>query len=169
MWAVGCSDGAQGAMETTQVSLGTTFSWPELEPIAGEPATWISARAAELLGGGFKTVTWSSLSGALDDYFIIAMVDEAEYLAGHLPGAVHFEPQSDLDDKALLSFLPADGKILVYDCAGQWSSSVAAGLNVLGYDAYFLKFGANSLWCATLGPCAWNGAEDALELPVETD
>ncbi len=79
-----------------------------------------------------------------DDYYIVNYWPEYNYKKGHLPGAVQYTPKLSLIRKLDLLTLPADKKIVVYDYTGQHASFVVAYLQVLGYDAYALTYGANS-------------------------
>ncbi len=79
-----------------------------------------------------------------DDYYIINYWPEYNYKKGHLPGAVQYTPKLSLIRQMDLLTLPTDKKIVVYCYTGQHASFVAAYLQVLGYDAYALTYGANS-------------------------
>ncbi len=78
------------------------------------------------------------------DYYIINYWPEYNYKKGHLPGAVQYTPKQSLVINADLLTLPKDKKIVVYCYTGQHASFVAAYLQVLGYNAYALTYGANS-------------------------
>ncbi len=93
---------------------------------------------------------------SLSDYTILAHVSQAHYDAGHLPGAIHVVPGEDLSYERALLRIPTDKPVLVYGCTGNWSSGVAALLNVLGLDAWFLRGGESSLWCSHVPDCGWN-------------
>lgn len=79
-----------------------------------------------------------------DDYYIINYWPKYNYGKGHLPGAVQYDPKESLTTNKDLLTLPTDKTIVVYDYTGQHASFVAAYLQVLGYDAYALTYGANS-------------------------
>ncbi|MBU8871684.1 MAG: rhodanese-like domain-containing protein [Gemmatimonadales bacterium] len=136
-------------------------------------------RVEAMLQGGFKGISYinatdpaSQLKGNEDDYFILNYWSEADYLgeavegvvrtAGHIPGAFQFTPYSTLGVDENLDNLPTDKPIVVYCWSGQHSSQIAAYLNMLGYEAYSLKFGANNLFHADLGYGKWtvDGAPD---------
>jgi len=78
------------------------------------------------------------------DYYIINYWPEYNYKKGHLPGAVQYTPKQSLVLNADLLTLPKDKKIVIYCYTGQHASFAAAYLQVLGYDAYALTYGANS-------------------------
>lgn len=85
-----------------------------------------------------------------DDYYIVNYWPEYNYKKGHLSGAVQYNPKSSLIKEADLLTLPTDKKIVIYDYTGQHASFVAAYLQVLGYDAYTLTYGANSFMYSKL-------------------
>lgn len=106
-----------------------------------------------------------------DDYFVINYFTEAQYLgtdidnmtAGHIPGAFQFTPKKSLvvgttggtDWEDMLKYVPTDKKVVVYCWTSQHSSQVAFYLNLLGYDAYSLKWGSNQLFHDVLNAHKW--------------
>ncbi len=79
-----------------------------------------------------------------DNYYIVNYWPKHNYKKGHLPGAVQYTPKYSLVRAGHLLTLPTDKPIVIYCYTGQHASFVAAYLQVLGYDAYTLTFGANS-------------------------
>jgi len=77
------------------------------------------------------------------NYYTIACCPEEIYKLGHLPGAVHYNPHSFSSDQDLYT-LPSDKKVVLYDQTGQGSAYIVAYLNVLGYQAGNVGYGANS-------------------------
>ena len=55
----------------------------------------------------------------------------------------------------MLANIPTDMPVVVYCCTGQHSSQVTAYLNMLGYEAYSLKFGSNNLFYDDLSAHKW--------------
>jgi len=55
------------------------------------------------------------------------------------------KPEYDFSSDRLLFTLPADKQIIIYSYNGQRSAYITAYLNLLGYDAKFVKFGAHSM------------------------
>lgn len=166
LWAAGCSDQAAALRETGAAPEAALQASP---PLAGDPSApeaLVRERLAAVWAGGFKLQVFESVASRLSDYTPVALADEDEYAAGHLPGAVRLAPGA-LDDTSGLRFLPPDRPLLLTSCSGEASAYVAALLNVLGYDATTLKFGANALWHSELATCAWSGDLSA-GLPVVT-
>jgi rhodanese-related sulfurtransferase len=77
-------------------------------------------------------------------YFMICYWKEEYYNAGHIPGSIHYAPKKTLSRNTYLSTLPVNKPILVYCNSGNHSSTIAAYLRILGYEAYSLYYGTNS-------------------------
>ncbi len=131
--------------------------------LGGDPATAVAERAQAVLEAGFRGVSFELIAPDLDDYFVINYFSEADYLGigtsgvpGHIPGAFQFTPYASLGIDQMLEFIPPDRPVVVYDWTGMHSGQVVAYLNMLGYDAYSLKFGANALFHSSLTAHAWS-------------
>ena len=124
----------------------------------------MAERVQAMLTGGFKGISYADLvSNGLENYFIINYFGDADYagtgeagVPGHIPGAFQFTPYASLGLDQLLPYLPTDKPIVVYCWTGQHSSQVTAWLNVLGYEAYSLKFGSNALFHDALTKNKWS-------------
>jgi rhodanese-related sulfurtransferase len=79
-----------------------------------------------------------------NDPFIICLRKATPYGAGHIPGAVNFT-YKDLVQEINLQYLPTDQDIVVACYTGQTASQVVCYLRMLGYPAYNLLFGINSI------------------------
>ena len=136
-------------LETESNDLTTTFELPEVAPGASDVTSAISMQADAYFGAGTKNITAADLyalindGDPLNDPFVINYFPEANYDAGHIPGAYRISPGSFGEEE--LTYLPTDQQIVVYCYSGQTSSQLCSYLNVLGYNAYSLKFGANSI------------------------
>jgi len=140
--------------------------------LAGETAASVVAnRVNAMLANNFQGVMYSTVKDVLDDYFVINYFGVADYegtnvavsgVPGHIPGSYQFTPAASLGIDQMLHNLPLpeDKKILVYCWTSQTSSQVAAYLNMLGYEAYSLKFGSNNLFYDSLILHKWAGAAD---------
>ena len=166
MWASACNDQGLDLKVTDSVPEPPPGNFPVVEVDDGDVQTFLHAQAGALLAGTFKTKTLNAVANSLDQYFIVAHISQQEFDAGHLPGAIRFDPGVALDADAQLDLLPPADPILVYDCTGEGAATVAAALNVLGYDAWFVKFGVSSAWCSDLD-CAWS-SDNAGSYPVNT-
>ena len=132
-----------------------------------DPATVVSERVTAMLAGGFKGISYDQMvTNGLDNYFVVNYFGQADYegtggagVPGHIPGAYQFTPYQSLGMDGLLANLPTDMPIVVYCWTGQHSSQVTAYLNMLGYDAYSLKFGSNGLFHGSLTAHGWSAAQ----------
>ncbi len=102
------------------------------------------------------------------EYFIMNYTSEGSYNAGHIKGAVQYQPNQCLASEASLYTLPTDKKILVNCDTGLSAAYAVAYLNVLGYDVYNLGYGSNSYMNSTLVEKGLNGwtKEEIKEFPV---
>ncbi len=135
---------APGAIATNKV--GTA---PKLEFLTDDPAEILADRVGELLANGFKGVNATDALAAPDNYFINnfwAATDVEHY--GNIKGAYRINPLSIAGGE--YAYLDAGSKVLTYCWTGQTSSMITAYLNILGFDAYSLKFGSNSMLYSTL-------------------
>ena len=79
----------------------------------------------------------------LTDFFLLDIRKPADFCAGHIPGAVNI-PFEQVAKPENLSMLPADMPILVICYTGHTASQVNSILNLLGYNAWTLRFGMTS-------------------------
>ena len=140
----------------------------------GDPATIVAERVAFMLAEGIRSVSYVSIQDNLDDYFIINYFGQADYegngtsgVPGHIPGAFQFTPYQSLGIDQMLADIPIDMPVVVYGWTGQHSSQLVAYLNMLGYEAYVLRYGANNLFYSDLLAHRWNPAT-VVDLPLET-
>lgn len=128
-------------------------------------------RVQKVFSQGFKpiTITADTLFEPKHNFYIINYWPENFYNKGHIPGAIRYQPKSSLHSSKQLSTLPTNQPIVVYCFTGQHSSHVVAFLQVLGYDAYTLTFGANSFMNGFMLeegiPSAFT-VDEVLDLPV---
>ncbi len=170
-WTTNTGSGA--TYETTPNALETTYSWPILDTTYVDDATSVYNQVAAMLAGGFKGKNYSDLViEGLDNYFIINYFGVDDYngtggsgIPGHLEGAYQYTPQASFGMDELLMYVPTDMPVIVYCWTGQTSSQMTAYLNMLGYEAYSLKFGSNNLWYELLTGHKWS--QPGLDLPLE--
>ncbi len=91
------------------------------------------------------------------DFYVVNYVNEEKYNLGHIKGAVRYQPKSSLISTENLYTLPTNKKILVSCDTGLSAAYVVAYLNVLGYNAANLAYGANGYMNSTLVEKGWNG------------
>lgn len=78
------------------------------------------------------------------DYYVICYLPKKYYVAGHIKGAVRFQPRKDLGINGRLSEVPQDKNVLVYCKTGHTGSQAAAWLDMLGYKGHNLILGSLS-------------------------
>ncbi len=136
--------------------------WPEMTGY--DAATVVETRATEVLADGFKAISYADyVANGAENYFVMNYFGEGDYLGtgdsgvpGHIPGAYQFTPYKSLGLDEMLMYLPTDMPIIVYCWTGQHSSQVTFYLNMLGYEAYSLKFGSNGLFHSDLTAHKWS-------------
>ena len=119
-----------------------------------------------MLDNGFKRQGYSAIMDNLSEYFVLNYHAYEDYIGegssgvpGHIPGAFQFTPYQSLSYEQMLGMIPTDMPVIVYCWTGQHSSQIAAYLNMLGYDAYSLTFGSNSLFYDDLTAHKWSAAQ----------
>jgi rhodanese-related sulfurtransferase len=90
----------------------------------------------------------------LEDFFLMDIRLPADYCAGHIPGAVNI-PFLDVAKPENLAMLPIDRPILVICYTGHTASQINAILNMLGYNAWTLRFGMTS-WRDETSTAVWS-------------
>ena len=73
-----------------------------------------------------------------EDMTILSVRSAEHYAAGHIPGAINIGLGSLVDN---LNKLDPDAPVYVYCYTGHSAAQAAALLQMLGYDAYSVKFG----------------------------
>ena len=122
-------------------------------------------QAAEVyFTGGTKNIAASDVyenlhdGDASNDPYIIDTRKAEDYEKAHIPGAVNLSTKT-LFTAAELAKLPEDQQIVAVCYTGQGASQVTAGLRMLGYDAYNIKFGM----------AGWTLIPDVVKYPFSAD
>ncbi len=146
-WDKSIGNEMEGKMEFTEVKKHEKTHLPKIETGGSSGLEIANLRAQELLNVnqtdfliGFQDIIENP-----GKYYTISYFSEEEYKElGHLPGVAQYTPRESLSEKTDLLTLPTDQPVAVYCNTGQQSATVAAYLRMLGYEAYSVKFGANS-------------------------
>ena len=139
--------------------------YPTLDTGETDGAAILDARVTEMLTAGGKFITIADLFAAPDDFFVINYWPEAEYLdPGHMAGSYQYTPLASMHTDADLATLPTDMPIVVYCYTGQHGSQVTAWLNILGYEAYDLKFGTNGMIYDLMTKKTWGGPDTPADM-----
>lgn len=124
--------------ETTSNTPGT-YSYPKLENTTSSDEAAIVLAAAKTVSP--KYITASDLNMKIaegEDMTILSVRSATDYAAGHIPGAINIGLDALADN---LNKLDPDAPVYVYCYTGHSAAQAAAVLQMLGYDAYSLKFG----------------------------
>jgi rhodanese-related sulfurtransferase len=116
----------------------------------------IAKRAELLLAHGHRTIYAADLQKRLkqgEKIFLLDIRLSEDYAIAHIPGAVNVEFLDAMEPHHLAK-LPNDGTLIVLLCyTGHTASQMDAILNLLGYNAWTLRFGMlgwNSLTLAKI-------------------
>ncbi len=135
--------------ETDAHTLTTEYDLPTIEGTDAEDE--VHNRCNDFFDAGVTYILAADLYANLNDgdtgndpYIVNYGWPQASYDAGHVPGSYLFGGGT-LGPDENLKYLPTDQDIVVWCYTGQTSAQVCTYLNMLGYDAYSLKFGMNSI------------------------
>jgi rhodanese-related sulfurtransferase len=161
-WTVHCQDYLANPETTDQ---NGNMVWQGFPALEGDPGTIVQERVAHMLEQGYRGISYPTMADNLEEYFIINYFGEADYLGegsagvpGHIPGAFQFTPYASLGMDQMLGYIPTDRPVVVYDWTGMQSPQVTAYLTMLGYEAFSLNFGCNSLFYSDLLVHRWTPA-----------
>ena len=160
-------DMAQGyGLEEEADEATETYAAPE--PLGAD----VASAAAAYFGEGMKLMTADALFENLNDGddsndpFIISICKPEDYQIGHVPGAVNIGAGGLFGADAIAA-IPSNGQVVVYCYTGQTAGQVTAALNMLGYDAYSLKFGS-AAWAIREGAPRWSD-DMSMGYPLDTE
>jgi rhodanese-related sulfurtransferase len=146
-------------LETAANAIGAEGDYPVIDTGEDNGEDILMARIQDIFDEGFSAnaIAATNVTDAPSNYYVVNYWPNGQYLdPGHIPGAYCYEPGSSFTTATNLATLPTDETIVVYCYTGQTSAFMAAFLNVLGYDAKTLKFGANSMFTGTLPASNWS-------------
>lgn len=156
---VGCSDDGNPIVPPSEKA--------EFEVLQAAADNYVSVKAPVLTA---KDVFDNLNDGdTTNDYFIVSVRSQADYVKGHVPGAINIY-WKDIAKAASLAKLPKNKKIVVYCYTGHTGAIATTALNTLGYDAVNMKFGMMS-WtqdAIVRVQASFNDATDAHDYLTET-
>lgn len=165
-WTTNVSNQGKGHANwstTNTIKTPVLFSLPVLDKTQFTAADTTGAkilakRVQYMLSQGFKGVNAVDVLTTPTNYFLVNYWTEANVNQyGHIKGAYRLNETLLLGD-GMKNLDPAS-KVTVYCWTGQTSALVSAYLNVLGYDAWGIKFGANAMINADLQANQWKASE----------
>ena len=121
-----------------------SFTNPSWETTATDGSGILKERINLMLEEGFPAVAPSEVFGAQSGYQIFNFWTEPDYTTfGHFNTAMQLKPISL--DGDVTKAIDSEETTLIYCYTGQTSSMIVAWLNVMGYNAKSILFGANKL------------------------
>ena len=157
-WLKNISDKYADRLETKENPKNEPGVYPSLYTGEKEGSKIFRKRLESVMMDPFKArlVSADEVFAHPERYYIVNYWPREKYLAGHIPGAIQYTPKKDLKKETYLNTLPVDKPIVIYCYTGQHASMLAAYLNLLGYDARVLKYGANSFMHSILKKNRWH-------------
>lgn len=113
------------------------------------PTLLMNERAQVLLSQGRKSFLlkadefFPDYKANPNKYYPIFYLNKAKYYLAHIKGAELFQSRKDLSLDAKLTQIPTDKTVVVYCKTGHTGGNATAYLDMLGYKAKNLMFGAN--------------------------
>lgn len=156
-WLKNTKDDFVDKVVTTVNEKGPKGALPALSTGKTEAEAILRTRLEELFATPYKEsiVKSSDVFANPDNYYIVDYNRLDRYEKGHIPKAIQYQPNESLTSTADLLTLPSDKKIVVNGTTGQETAYVVAYLDVLGYDASNIGYGANSYMHKTLKDNDW--------------
>lgn len=100
----------------------------------------IASRADDVLSGNTPPTKFAAdVAGDLESFFVVDIRSAGAYCDGHIPEAVNI-PFRTVAMAENLEMLPTDKPILVVCYTGHTASQTTLLYNLLGYEAYALRF-----------------------------
>lgn len=149
-WQKNSTNNFASKLETKGTFKGKKGKYPTIKTGAKTSYGILEARVKSLLENQSFTVTADYVFKNPSKFYIINYWSLANYAKGHIQGAIQYNPKKSLTRETQLLTLPTDKPIAVYCFTGQHAAFVVAYLQILGYDAYVVKYGANGFMHSSL-------------------
>ncbi len=158
IWNKHVSNDFADQLETTNNAKPEKGGHPTINTGKTEGYDILMKRAKDVLEMSYKSLLVKSpeVFAQPSNYFIINYWPEPKYSAGHIPTSVRYQPKKSLQASEDLYTLPTDKEIVTYCFTGQHAAFVTGYLNILGYNAKALAYGANGFMNGQLNE---NGAD----------
>lgn len=140
------SDSQIDNLVTTEFQMNPAGEFPVIKTTRSDGYEILRDRIIEILSDDI-TDRFITIDDVMDDresYYLISYWPESRYNRGHLPGAIRYQPKNALRSDKSLNTLPLDMPIVIQCFMGTHSNFVTLYLNILGYDAKSMVYGANS-------------------------
>ncbi len=144
-WLKNSSSAYINELEKIQNNKTQTKKYPVIKSKQKTTYQIVEERTNMLLEKADFLIKADTLFADPSKYYIINYWPQHSYEKGHIEGAFQFDPKHSLTRNTKLSALPIDKPILLYCYTGQHAAFAVAYLNLLGYEAYSLAYGANAI------------------------
>lgn len=145
-WLKNASNKYADQLEMTPNAKSPANGYPEVMTTKTDGYAILRERGIKLLNDGFEKyrVKVDEVFAPDNGFYLVNYWPEDIYNLGHIPGAIQYQPKKSLGRGTFLSTLPTNQTIVPFCFTGQHSAFVTAYLNIIGYDAKSLLYGANS-------------------------
>lgn len=151
-WIKNCSNKYAGKLSTEGKSKPEKANYPIINTGKKFVFEILEDRSKKVLDSLTYGISTDLIFSDLSSFFIINYWPRFQYKKAHIPGAYQYTPRESLKKDSALFSLPANDPIIIYDYSGHHSAAVAAYLQILSYNAYYLEYGANALMYNQLIP-----------------
>jgi len=161
VWSSNAGDAAVGHTNwssTNTLADNVAFSEPTFTSSATTGEAILADRVQKMLDNGFQGITNTDVLDNPSNYFINnywVETDVDHY--GHIKEAHRIKEDLTLAIGGF-KYYDKDETVVTYCWTGQTSSAITAYLNILGYNAKSLKFGANGMIYSDLQVHKWPGS-----------
>lgn len=146
------SDSHLNKLDTIGYPKNKAGDFPIIKTYHKEPYKILRQRIIEILSEDLDKyfIEFDEITENSENYYIMSYWPEARYNSGHLTGSVRYQPRKSLRSDEYLNTLPIDKPTVIQCYMGNHSNFVAMYLNILGYDAKSLIYGANNFIFTTI-------------------
>ena len=133
-------------------SIGIAGNFPYIKSCESTCIDALEKRSNDLLNKDMSEnkISINELMLDPDKYYLIAYLPKEIYDMGHIKGSIQYEPRISLVKDSILNTLPLDKTIVTYCYTGHHTAYLTAYLQLLGYNARNLEYGANSFMSSVM-------------------
>jgi|LGVE01.1.fsa_nt_gb rhodanese-related sulfurtransferase len=147
-WAKNISDKYVKKLVTTPYPKNSPSTLPVIENVKNTGPQILNTRARTILkegfGGSAVSFRYAEGSAKKGKSYLICYQPESVYKEGHIDNAVLYDQKNSFNLSTDLLTLPTDKTIVIYSDKAYQSTFIMVYLQMLGYKAKTLKYGANS-------------------------
>ncbi len=160
-WTANTGDAAVGNANwssTNTITANVEYSEPTFTSTKTTGSEILAERVQTMLDNGFQGITNADVLANPGNYFINNYWGETDVNTyGHIAGAHRIKEDLTLASGGF-KYYDKDATVVTYCWTSQTSSAITAYLNILGYNAKSLKFGANGMIYSSLQMHKWPGS-----------